>query len=123
MLSIGIMYRLFIKLIILFFLSTSTVQASEERELEYKRIEKIITEGKILHKRSRAYYFDNDLIPGHVRRGYPETYFDLELKTFILEFLISYKKKLYSCEFGGQASFSFMHKNQWNCIHIFETEK
>ena len=87
MLSIGIMYRLFIKLIILFFLSTSTVQASEERELEYKRIEKIITEGKILHKRSRAYYFDNDLIPGHVRRGYPETYFDLELKTFILEFL------------------------------------
>ena len=115
--------KLLYKFILIILLGTSPVIASDKEEKHYKLFEKIITEGKIIHKKSRTYYDDEDSIPSNVLNGNPDTYWDLQFKNYTLDFLIKYKKQLYNCSYYNKESFDFSDRDRWYCHHIFEIEK
>ena len=115
--------KLLYKFILIILLGTFPVIASDKEEEQYKLIEKIITEGKIIHKKSRSYYDNAGSIPSNVRNGNPETFWDLQSKNYTLDFLINYKTQLYNCSYSSKESFNFSNRAGWYCYHIFEIEK
>ncbi len=112
--------RLVSVILFLFFGINTQIFAQEKSEKEYKEIEKIIAQGRIIHKETYTYYMDEDEIPVSAKKGRPESFLDLFDKRFTIELLIVYKNKLFSCN-NGFSSYTdkFTEKEKWNCYHIF----
>ena len=114
--------KLIFKFILIFMFGSLQVVATEKEE-EYKRIERIITEGKIIHKKTMRWFMDYEDVTPNARDGKPDTSDDLMERYYTLRFLISFKKKLYDCTYSERDNYGFNIKDSWSCVHIFEPNK
>ena len=119
----GMMIKLFFKFLLLIFLFSSPTFSSDNKQEAYELIEKIITQGKIIHKRVTTYYgdaFDSLKDFNDKRMEGTDTFDSLLDKRYKLELLISYKKRLYSCYFLGDGHSDFAFKEDWMCNSFLE---
>lgn len=103
-------------MLILLFGLNSQILAQKRSEKEYEKIEKIITQGRIIHKERETMF----------HRDTPKNLLNLNTfersmwTTFYLYLLIDYKDKLYSCQVSQKGSLDFWDRDSWLCFHIFE---
>ena len=112
------MKKLILNFLFLILLFSSPTFSSDKKQEDYELIEKIIAQGKIIHKRVTTFYGDafSSLDPRPDRRMEgADTWDSLVEKRYKLELLISYKKKLYSCIFSGDGHSDFAKKESWFC--------
>ena len=102
-------------LILLFGLNSQTL-AQKRSEKEYAKIEKIITQGRIIHK-ERETLFSDDTPKSLLNSKTDEATF---WKTHYLYLLIDYQDKLYRCSAVSYGSPSFVLRENWTCYHIFQ---
>ena len=118
------MKKLISNFLILILLFSSPTFSSDKKQEDYELIEKIITQGKIIHKRTKKYYGDAFDLDPRSRSAQPETWDSLAGQKYTLELFISYKKKLYSCVFfatSGHTDLAF--KEGWDCDMFLEKNK
>ena len=117
------MKKLISNFLILILLFSSPTFSSDKKQEDYELVEKIITQGKIIHKRVTTYYgVPFGVYGSHAdkRTDGADTWESLNDKTYKLELLISYKKKLYSCTFSGDGHSDFAFKEDWMCNSFLE---
>ena len=102
-------------LILLFGVNSQTL-AQKRSEKEYEKIEKIITQGRIIHK-ERVTWFSDNTPKSSLNSNTGEATF---WKIHNLYLLIDYKDKLYSCEASTGGFPSFIVRREWDRYHIFE---